>query len=195
MPRRRAGSAAGDRGCSTSTVPSQTVALCARARTGHDGRGAEVDDQGQGEEGQAGGHQGRDAERPTTRWHRLAMRAETELPPACRMWRLAVKTGEMMRMHHDGLAQGPAQAEHRPADDAALAEGEHHRADHPPPGGAEGVGALPLPQRRLRERLAHDRAQDGDDHEGDGDADDEGRGGVERARLRPGWTGCRCRSP
>ena len=74
-------------------------------------------------------------------------------PPFCRMW-LDTTAPAAEQGHGDGLAEGPAQAQHRATDDAAAAVGQHDRADHPPPGAAQGQRRLLLARRRLGEDLA-----------------------------------------
>ena len=75
--------------------------------------------------------------------------------------------------HRDRLADRPAQAEHRAADDPAPRVGKHRGADHLPAGRAEGQRGLLLVGRHGGEDLAADRADDRQDHDRQDEPGDE----------------------
>ena len=85
---------------------------------------------------------------------RSAISAEVVSVPTSRMRNLMSNAGEMISRTATVSPSARPERQHRAADDAAAAEGQHDRADHAPPGRAERVAPPPArrsaPARRRR---------------------------------------------
>ena len=108
---------------------------------------------------------------------RRAMKPDTVAPPFSRMRNVTSGTwgsrSETAMVSPSALAQ----AEHRPADDAAAAEGQHDHPDHAPACSAERQRRLLLTRWRLGEHLSGDRGHDRQHHQrDDGPGDQHGPG-------------------
>src|SRR6478752_1330045 len=161
----------------------------ARAASVDDRRGDRVDDEGDQEEHEAGGEERRELAGAGVAEAAGDQRGDgvaADLEDA----RLDLERRRQDQQHGDGLAERPAEAEHRAADDAAAAERDHDGADHPPASGAERERGLLLPLRRLREHLAHHGAGHRQHHHRDRDAGHEHAEAVARehrdGRVRVG---------
>ena len=149
-----------------------------------DDAGDGVDGEGEHEEHQAGGDVGARLLRAVElagapgdlRRERRAAVEDRPVPPGAR-----VEAGQEDD-DGEGLAERAAQAEHRRADDAGLAERQHRGADHLPVGGAEGQGALLVGGGHLLEDLAGDRRDDRQHH----DREDEAGEGQRALGAEPG---------
>src|SRR5262245_2087963 len=145
-----------------------------------DHRGSdEIDHERDEEERKAGRHQGRHAEfrgLAVTQCDQGGNRAAAALQDV----RLNLEDQRKDHEDCDRLTERTPEPEHRPADDPTAPEREDHHADHAPPRRAKRVCAFPFPDRRLRERFAHHRAGDRHHHQGDDEAGDQRRRGIDR---------------
>src|SRR5262249_23132203 len=126
----------------------------ARARPGDDDRRDRVHRERESEESETGGHERREGE-PARLAEAKRDHGRDRVSARLEDVRADEEGGTEDDRDGDRLSESPPEAEHRAADDPALAEREDDRAAHPPPRRSKRERALLFGGRSLGEHLPH----------------------------------------